>query len=175
MTQPMEEREQKRDPDFILRSNSISVVLTLLGLAGTVAAVYLYFPRRDNELMTRSAYEHRHQAELDIANPTDTELRAWSVGSLGAKVPWPAIGGPVEALGARSLEIQKRRTALVRYRIHGDSVSVVAQRARDPAPRKHTRIDGDDLVVSWRAGKWTMIAIGPEKTADRWKPVVGAP
>ena len=68
MADSMPEREAKRDPSFILRSNSISVVLTLLALAATVAGVYLLSPRLDNALMTRSAEEHRAAQEFDIVN-----------------------------------------------------------------------------------------------------------
>jgi hypothetical protein len=171
----MAAREQKRDPSFILRSNSISVALTLLALGATVAGVYWFFPRRDNELMTLSAEAHRERAAYDITRPDDAQLRAWSVGSLGAKVPWPEIRPGVEAVGARTLDIQKRRTAMVRYRLGDDEVTLVAQRARDPAPRKHRRTDGSEFVVSWRSGKWTMVAVGPAETADRWRPLVGAP
>lgn len=170
----MPEREQKRDPSFILRSNSISAALTVLALVGTVAGVYWFFPRRDHELMTRSVEVHRDHGEWELEHPDETELRAWSVGSLGAKVPWPELRAGMAVVGARTVDIQKRRTALVRYRIGDDDVSVVAQRARDPAPRKFSRTEGDHLVLSWRSGKWTMVAVGPSATAERWKPLVGA-
>ena len=165
----MSEREAKRDPSFILRSNSISVVLTLLALAATVAGVYLLSPRQDNELMTRSAEEHREKQEFDIVNPDETELRAWSIGSLGAKVPWPAPSAELTVVGARSFKVQRRPTGLVRYELNGKPLTVVAQRARDPAPRIYRRDDGDAHVVSWRSGKWTMIAVGPKQSAAVWK------
>lgn len=171
----MSEREQKREPSFILRSNTISGALTLLALVGTVIAVYAYFPLRDNELMTRATELARERPALDLASPTDGELRAWSIGALGASVPWPKAGVHLEILGAASVEVQHKRAGLVRYRAGGDEVTMVAQRARDPAPRKHRRVDGVVLVVSWRAGKWTMVAVGPAQTASRWQPLVGAP
>jgi hypothetical protein len=171
----MPQREAKRDPSFILRSNSISVMLTLLALAATVAGVYLLSPRKHNELMTRTAQEHRAAQEFDIVAPDDTELRAWSIGSLGAKVPWPEVTGANKIIGARSFQVQKRPTGLVQYDIGGVKVTLMAQRARDPAPRKHRRTDGKLRVVSWRSGKWTMIAAGDETSAEQWKPVVGAP
>ncbi len=175
MANPMPQREEKRDPSFILRSNSISVVLTLLALAGTVVGVYLLSPNKHNELMTRTAQEHRAVQDFDIVTPGETELRAWSIGSLGAKVPWPKPSSTIKVIGARSFKVQKRPTGLVQYEINGVKVTVLAQRARDPAPRKHRRTDGDDHVVSWRSGKWTMIAVGSLQDAGLWKPLVGAP
>jgi len=169
----MAEREQKRDPSFILRSNSISVALTVLALVATVAGVYWFFPRRDHELMTKSVEIHRDHGEWELEQPTETELRAWSVGSLGAKVPWPQLQPGMAIIGARTLEIQKRRTGLVRYRVGEDEISVVAQRARDPAPRKFSRTEDGQRVSSWRAGKWTMVVVGPDATAERWGPLVG--
>ncbi len=171
----MPEREQKRDPSFILRSNSISVVVTILALGGTVAAVYGLFPRRDNELMTQSAIEHRRtEVTYDLETPTEPEIRAWSAGALGSGIPWVMPQEGIEVLGARSLQIQKRRTALVRYRLGGVEVTIVAQRGRDTPPRKHRRVDGDDLVASWRDGKWTFVAVGPKATSDKWLAIIGA-
>jgi hypothetical protein len=167
--------EEKRDPDFILRSNRLSLVLTLTALAGTVVAVYALVPARDNELMTQSAIEHRSPPDPDIVGPTPGELRAWTIGALRGEVPWPAIGAGAEVVGASALAIQKRPAALVRYRVGELPVTLVAQRGRDAVPRKYHRRDGDELVVSWRRGPWTIIAVGPADAFDRWRPVVGAP
>jgi hypothetical protein len=169
------EREQKRDPHFILRSNRVSGVLALAALVATVVTVYVVFPVRHNELITQSIAAHRGEGAWDIEGPTEIELRAWSTGSLGTAVPWPVPGPGIEVVGARSIEIQKQRTGLVRYRIDGDVVTVIAQRTRETTPRVHRRVDGAMFAISWHSGKWTLVAVGPEPSATAWRPKVGAP
>jgi len=176
MPSPMSpKREQKRDPDFILRSNRVSGLLAFAALIATVVTVYLVFPPRNNELITQSLEEHRTTAEWEIEAAGESELRAWSAGSLGTAVPWPLPRAGIEVVGARSLEIQKRRTGLVQYRIDGAIVTVVAQRTRETTPRVHRRSDGADFAIMWHSGKWTLVAVGPAASAESWRARVGAP
>lgn len=173
---PPEERELKREPDFVLRSNRFSGVLTLAMLVATVVTVYLVFPRRDNQLMTRTTEMHRSAAPFDLDRPNAAELAAWSAGVLEkGGVPLPAPGADVEVIGATATEITRRRAAMVRYAIRGIPVTLVVQRARDAPPRMFRRTDGADTVISWRASKFTVAAIGPTATAQTWAPIVGAP
>jgi hypothetical protein len=171
----MSEREQKRDPDFILRSNSVSVLLTLLALGATVAGIYGFFPRRDNELMTQAIEAHRRRTTPDFAAPTDRELEAWTLGAVGEPVPWPERTAQIRPLGAIGLEIQKGRAAMVRYEVAGNQVSIVARRARDPARRTARRLADDLAARSWRRGRWTFVAVGPAAAADQWIALIGAP
>ncbi|RMH41932.1 MAG: hypothetical protein D6689_09790 [Deltaproteobacteria bacterium] len=167
--------EEKRDPDFILRSNSLSAALTFAALAATVAGVYLFVPRKNNELLTRAVEEHRADQTWEIDHPSAAELTAWSVGALGGRTPWPPPGDGVDIVGARAFELQRGRVGLVRYLVDGRPVTVVARRTRDPAPRRHRRVVGADVALSWRAGKWTLVAVGPADAEPRWKAAMGAP
>lgn|GEM_PF-1542176 len=167
------ERPPKREPDFVLRSNTVALPLSLIVLVATVVAVYYFVPVRRGELFVRAAEEHRAAAEPDLPAPTPDQLSAWSVGVFGTAVPWPTEG--VVATGARAIEIQRLRAGIVGYDAGGQRVSVVIQRARDAPPRKRRLADGDEVVLSWRVAKWTLVAIGPAATVATWAPPLGAP
>jgi hypothetical protein len=166
--------QEKRDPDFILRSNSVSLLLSFGVLVAIVLCVYLVFPHRDQEALTQAVAEHRSDAPFDLARPSAAELSAWSNGVMGGEVPWPQAPG-LEIVGARSAQIMKRRAALARYVAAGVQVTLIVQRNREMPPRTRRKEAGGDLVVSWRRGKWTYVAVGTAAAQDRWKPLVGAP
>ncbi len=164
----------KREPDFVLRSNTFAFPLSAIVLVATVAAVYYFTPVRKGVLFARAAAEHRSSDAPDLAEPSPDQLAAWSIGALGPDVPWPVEGDAVP-VGARSIEIQRLRAGIVRYRVADAEVSLVAQRARDAPPRRRRLADEGDTILSWRAGKWTMVAVGPSANVAAWARPLGAP
>jgi hypothetical protein len=144
-------------------------------LIGTVVTVYVLFPERHNVLMTEALGAHRSDAEPELEHPTLAELNAWSVALVGKGAQWPAPEPGVELLATRSIQVLEQPTAVVRYRVEGDAVTLVVQRTRDAVPRKHRRVVGPDLVISYRRGPFSFVAVGPEATSDRWRPRLGAP
>lgn len=153
----------------------VSLLLTFSVLAATVIAVYAIFPKRDNELLTVAIDAHAAPGELELERPTPRELSAWSVGVIGRGAPWPAPGGGAEVIGTRSLEILKRPAAMVRYRVAGEEVTVVAMRAHTAPARKFERREGRLYAVSWREGKWRLVAVGRAAARESWGPAVGIP
>ena len=154
----------------------MSLLLTVAVLVGTVVTVYTVFPKRDRQLLTRAANEHRIEPhEYDIESPTPDQLELWSRAALGKEVPWPPAAPGVTIVGAQAIEVMDRRSGFVRYLVDGDRVTIVVQRNRDTPPRSYQRLDGDELVTSWRQGKWVFVAVGPAATADRWTSRIGAP
>lgn len=155
----------------------VSLALTASVLIGTVVAIYAIFPERHNFLMTRSLEAHRDMPELRHVRPGQDQLVAWGRDFFdGPAPPWPEVGAGVEILGVTSISVFKRRTALVRYRVGEDEISLVVQRDSDVLPRRvHMRRDGDLHVVSWPRGPWTFVAVGPADRVDAWRAFVGAP
>lgn len=150
----------------------VSLLLTFSVLVATVVAIYAVFPKRDNELVEEAIAAHRDPGASELTAPSAAELDAWTLGVLG-QVPWPDVEGDI--LGARSLTVLQRKVALVRYRIGGDVVSLLAARARDAPPRTHRRREGELYAVSWRRGRFTLVAVGPASSARRWSAALGAP
>lgn len=86
------------------RRVSVSLVLTVSVLVGTVVAVYGIFPERHNELLTRSLELHRDPPPFQLDAPQQTELAAWSIALFSRTnrtIPWPALtrSGDAWALG----------------------------------------------------------------------------
>ena len=157
------------------RNVQVSLCITLVVLIVTVATVYLVVPERHNEVMTEALLRHQTPANFDLENPTHAELTAWSVALLGKNVPWPQQQPAMKILGTTSLSILRNPAAFVRYRIHGMDISLLIQRARDTPPRRHSRIDKDIAVVSFRNKRWTVVGVGPAATREQWKRLIGAP
>ena len=157
------------------RQVTVSLLLTVTILAGTVIAVFTIFPERHNELITSTVSAHRATAEWEISNPPDAELRQWARAVLGEPPPLPEPTTGATPLGARSLNILARRAALVRYRIGDAEVSYLIQRARDIPKRRVRTTTGGDAIEAWRKGPWTIVVVGPSAAADRWRPVLGVP
>lgn len=149
-----------------------SLAVTFAVLVGTVATVYGLFPERHNQLLTATTAAHRDPGAFELETPTAEELAAWSLGVLGERPPFP--GGGMDILGARRMTVLERPAVLVRYAIGGDEVTLALLRARDAPPRRHLREHGDELARSWRSGSWTVVAVGPAASADRWLAAVGA-
>lgn len=155
----------------------VSLMVTMSVLIATVVLVYSLFPKRDNELLDAVIDAHLEPKSAELSNPGDAELDAWTVGMFGRAVPWPEPGSDIDAevLEARSLEVLRRKIAVVRYRIGDDEVSLAATVARSAPPRTHRRTRDGVYGVSWRHGRWTFVAAGPERTADRWTVQLEAP
>jgi hypothetical protein len=163
------------------RRVSVSLVFTLTVLVGTVVTIYAMFPARHNLLMTEAIAHHRDPgAAWDLANPTRDALRAWMIGAIGKDAPLP--GEAATVIGARQLEILNRAAALIRLRIGDDEVTYVVQRARGIAPEGAERVEGGESggagppgsngalrAVAWRRGRFTVVVVGADATAARWR------
>lgn len=163
------------------RRVSVSLVFTLTVLVGTVVTIYAMFPARHNLLMTEAIAHHRDPgAAWDLATPTRDALRAWMIGAIGKDAPLP--GEAATVIGARQLEILNRAAALIRVRIGDDEVTYVVQRARGIAPEGADRVEGGETgdkalpgttgalrAVAWRRGRFTVVAVGADATAARWR------
>jgi len=149
------------------RRVSVSFLFTLTVLIGTVVAIYVAFPARHNVLLTEAMESHREaDPKWDLVTPTPAELHAWAIGVAGKDVPLPAETAKI--IAARQLTILDRRAAIIRLAVDGDEITYVVQRAKGMAPKHSDRTDGDLHAVSWRHGKFTIVAVGPVATSQRW-------
>jgi hypothetical protein len=149
------------------RRVSVSFLFTLTVLIGTVVAIYVVFPARHNVLLTEAIeLHHEEDPKWDLVTPTAGELRAWAIGVAGKDVPLPPESTRV--LGARQTTILDRRVAIISLAIDADKVTYVVQRAKGMAPKHSERTDDDVRAVAWRRGKYTIVAVGPATTAERW-------
>lgn len=154
------------------RRVSVSLVFTLTVLIGTVVTIYATFPARHNMLMTEAVAHHGDPgASWDIVAPGADALRAWLIGAIGtdAPVPGDAAGAAIPVIGARQLQILNRTAALIRLRIAGDEISYLVQRARGIAPEGAERAEGALRAIAWRHGRFTVVAVGPDASAARWR------
>lgn len=150
------------------RRVSVSLVFTLTVLVGTVVTIYAMFPARNNVLMTEAIERHREASPAwDLVAPNPAELRGWVIGVVGKDVPLPGDGASV--IGAARLRILNRAAALIRLRIGDDEVTYLVQHARGIAPEHSDRQDGELRAVAWRKGPFTIVAVGPDATAARWR------
>lgn len=150
------------------RRVSVSLLFTLTILTGTVVAIYVTFPARDNVLLTEAIERHRAPAQSwDLIAPTPSELRAWVIGFAGKDAPLPSETASVR--GALRIEVLGRSAAVIRLTIGGDDVTYVFQRAKGIAPRRVERQDGDLRAIAWRRGKFMLVAVGPAATAASWR------
>lgn len=172
------------------RQVMVSLVLTVTVLAGTVIAVFTVFPERHNQLVASTLAEHRRPGPWDLPRPDAAALEVWMRAVLGEGPPVPAAAPALVPIGARAVTILSRRAALVRYAVGGDGdggggdgggagggdeVTYLVQRARDIPHRRVRERDRDDSVEGWRRGPWTCVAVGPARSADRWRPLLGVP
>jgi hypothetical protein len=153
----------------------VSLGLTVGVLLGTVVTIYAVFPARRNYMATAATEAHHETATWEVARPTADMLRVWALGALGTEPPLPPASADVVAIGARRVELLNRPAAVVRYQVGTSDVTLIIQRTRDPAARRVSRTENGDHVESWRKGKWSIAAVGPDATADDWAPRMGAP
>jgi hypothetical protein len=160
------------------RRVSVSLLFTLTVLVGTVVTIYAVFPARHNALMTEAIEHHRDTSpawEFSTTNPA--ELRGWMIGVLRSKdVPVPGEGTLVTpvVIGARRLTIFHREAALIRLDIGDNEVTYLVQHAQGIAPEHSERRDGELRAVAWRKGPFTIVAVGADATAARWRAALHA-
>lgn len=148
------------------RRVSVSLLFTLTVLVGTVVAIYMVFPRRDNALVTAALAQHRAPPAWDIQQPTPAELRAWAIGVVGRDVPLPAADSIV---GASEIRVFERRAAVVRLAVGGDEVTYLVQQLRGIVPKHNERHDGELEAHAWRRGPFMVVVVGPTQTASAWR------
>jgi hypothetical protein len=149
------------------RRVSVSLLFTLSVLIGLVVTIYLVLPARHNVLLTEAIERHRDaDVTWELEAPSAAELRAWAIGVVGKKdVPLPDASSIV---GVRRVSVLNRPTALVRLKIGSDEVTYAVQNARGIAPKQDVKTDGELRATTWRRGKFTCVAVGPEATASTW-------
>lgn len=148
------------------RRVSVSLLFTLSVLIGVVVTIYLVLPARHNVLLTEAIERHRDADVMwDLEAPSSAELRAWAIGVVGKGVPLPDVSTVV---GARRVAVLNRPTALVRIKIGSDEVTYAVQNARGIAPKQDVKHDGELRATTWRRGKFTCVAVGPDATASTW-------
>jgi hypothetical protein len=158
-------------PRPLHRRVSVSLLFTLSVLIGTVVTIYTVFPARHGVMMSEAIEWHREtDAAWDLSEPSQTELRAWAIGVVGRDVPLPPARLPV--VGARKVELLNRNVALVRVKVGDDEVTYAVQHSRSASPEHGDTVDGDVRAVLWHQGKYACVAVGPEKSATAWMPVV---
>lgn len=149
------------------RRVSVSFLFTLTVLIGTVVAIYVVFPARHNVLLTEAIELHQEEdPKWDLVTPTPGELRAWAIGVAGKDVPLPPETARV--LGARQTTVLDRRVAIISVAVDADKITYVVQRAKGMAPKHSDRNEDGIRAVAWRTGKFTIVAVGPSASADRW-------
>lgn len=155
------------------RSAHASLILTAVILVGTVVMVYTVFPKLETDPIGTAIRGHRAaEPTWQLIAPEPAQLEAWALGQLGADAPLPE---GVDVLGARPIELRKRRAALIRYKVGADEVSMLVERGADVAARRGTRAAGDEVADAWRDGPWTIVVVGPAATAAAWRPALGVP
>jgi hypothetical protein len=155
-------------PRPLHRRVSVSLLFTLTVLIGTVVAIYMTFPARNNVLVTEAIAQHKDpQQSWDLTAPSGPELRAWAIGIAGKDAPMPATD--VKVLGARRIDVLNRGAALMRLQVGADDVTYLIQRARGFAPESTDRKDGDLRAIAWRRGPFTCVAVGPASTSMTWR------
>lgn len=148
------------------RRVSVSLLFTLTVLVGTVVAIYMVFPRRDNALVSAALAQHRAPPSWDITHPTAAELRAWAIGFVGRDAPLPAADSIV---GASKIRVFDRHAAIVRVVIGTNEVTYLVQQLRGIVPKQNERRDGDLEAYAWRRGPYMVVVVGPTETATAWR------
>jgi hypothetical protein len=149
------------------RRVSVSLLFTLTVLTGTVVAIYMTFPARNNVLVTEAIAHHRNATPAwDLTAPSSPEVRAWLMGIAGRDVPMPENAGAIS--GARRIEILNREAAVMRLTIGTDEITYLVQRARGLPPSGADRRSGELRAIAWKRGPYALVAVGPDATADRW-------
>lgn len=149
------------------RRVSVSLLFTLTVLIGTVVAIYVTFPARNNVLVTEAMDRHlAPEPPWDLVKPTLPELHAWLIGLAGKDAPVPSAA---VVRGADRIEILNRPAAIMRLEIDGEQITYLVQRARGIAPPHTDRKQGELRAIAWRRGPFTCVAVGPDATASTWR------
>lgn len=165
------------------RRVSVSLLLTLAILIGTVVGIYVVFPARHHVLLTAAIAEARApDARWELAGPTLGEARAWTRGLLGDDAPLP-VAASARVLGVRRTAVLERDVAVVRLAVGDarDEVTCAVTRAASVAPEAVERVeaaaDGTPALhaIATRRGAYVIAVIGPEASVARWRPLVLAP
>jgi len=160
-------------PPPLHRRVSVSLLFTLTVLIGTVVSIYLVFPARNNVLVTEALEHHRDaDAAWELTAPDAATLRGWLLGVVGKDAPVPA-SRELSVIGLRRVRILDRDAAVLRLQTEGGEVSYLVQHARGIAPERSERVDGELRAVAWRAGPYTVVAVGPDASAARWRAALG--
>lgn len=148
------------------RRVSVSLILTLTVLTGTVVAIFLTFPGRNTVLMNEALARHRDSSPTwNLVRPTPQELRAWAIGVLGKDPPLPQNA---TILGARDTAVLDRRAAIVQVDIAGEPITYLVQHTRVISPAHSEETDGDLRAVAWHKGEFTAVAVGRDASATQW-------
>jgi hypothetical protein len=158
-------------PRLEKRKVSVSMLFTLAVLIGCVVGVFTAFPSRHHQVATSALAAHRTGGPWDLDAPAATALAAWAKGAVGGDPPLPSSPA-LAVVGARTVTILRRPAAVIRYRVGGDDVTLVLQRARDLQSRSLHRDDGALRVEAWRTGTWTAVGIGPAAAVATWLPAL---
>jgi hypothetical protein len=149
------------------RRVSISLLVTLTVLIGTVVTIYTVFPARHQFLLTEAIERHREpQPQWDLVAPSPLQLRVWALGVISEDVPLPT--SEVTILGARRIDVLDRRAALIGLQIDGEPVTYLVQHANGIAPEHSERVDGDLRAVAWQHGAFMRVAVGRDSTSAKW-------
>ncbi|HEY0190575.1 MAG TPA: hypothetical protein VGC42_05590 [Kofleriaceae bacterium] len=153
------------------RRVSVSLLFTLTVLIGTVVTIYAMFPARHNLLMTETLALHREPPVWDLNAPSGAEARGWVIGVVGNNPPLPGdhTATATTVIGAARRDILNRAAAVLRVRINGDEVTYLVQHARGIPPGGVEQTDGELRAIAWRAGPYTVIAVGADATAASWR------
>ena len=141
------------------RRVSISLVFTLSVLIATVVSIYVVFPARNNELITEALARHLEPPAWDLTAPSDAELRAWALAKVGKGAPLP---DGLAAIGAASIEVARRPTALIRYQGPSGELTYVVQRVHSASPRTTERRSDGMRAVLWREQGWLLVGVGKD-------------
>jgi hypothetical protein len=152
----------------------VSLAFTILVLVGTVVTIYGLVPERHHVLAETVVATHRTQPAWQLTSPSPGEVRAWIIGVVGEKAPVPPGIDQAMPIGARVVDVHRRRAAVVRFQIGDDEITYAVGRARGMSPGVSRR-DGDLRVEAWRVGPFMIAVAGPDATAARWRPIVRGP
>jgi hypothetical protein len=156
------------------RRVSVSLLLTLAVLVGTVVTIFLVFPARHNVMLTEAVAQYRDsQPTWDLSAPSEAELHAWAIGIFGKDVPLPTAGAQI--VGAKTIEVLNRRAASIRIHVGDDDITYLVQHAHGIVPEKMERTDGDLLGIQWLHGSYICAAVGPQSSVRIWRPILRAP
>ena len=155
------------------RRVSVSLLFTLTVLIGTVVAIYMVFPARNDVVLREAFARHAESAPAwDLAAPSGAEARAWTYGVVGKDAPLPRLDAPARVVGVRRIELLDHPAAVLRVELGGAPVTYVVQRSPVGAPTRVERARDGLHGVGWRGDGFTTAAVGPVGAAAAWQPLL---